>query len=142
MVSISYDWDSAEKKRKEVKTNMKRNQKGFTLIELMIVIAIIGILAAIAVPNFRQARESAREKACYANIRVIQSAIEQYNMDHSGMIDTCDGTIIAGLKTNQYLKSEPQCPSDPKGAGGSIYKNNGQLKNNGIIECPSHGSVE
>ena len=55
--------------------------KGFRLAELMIVAAIIAVLVAIAIPNFRTARMQARDKACYANMRVIQGAVEMYNMD-------------------------------------------------------------
>jgi prepilin-type N-terminal cleavage/methylation domain-containing protein len=71
-----------------------KNRKGFTLIELMIVIAIIGILAAMAIPNFKKAREQAREKACYSNIRVLLGAIEMYNMDHSVMMDSPTRVVL------------------------------------------------
>lgn len=110
---------------------MKR--KGFTLIELMIVIAIIGILAAIAIPNFKKARESARQKSCYANIRVILGAVEMYNMDSSQMMDNLD---INGLVTQGYLKSEPAKPESDCGYNGS------NLTGNGVITCTRHGSVE
>lgn len=54
-----------------------RNQKGFTLVEIMIVVAIIGLLAAIAIPNFVTARDNARVNACINNLRQIDSAKEQ-----------------------------------------------------------------
>lgn len=53
------------------------NQKGFTLVEIMIVVAIIGLLAAIAIPNFVTARDNARVNACINNLRQIDSAKEQ-----------------------------------------------------------------
>lgn len=111
-----------------------KNRKGFTLIELMIVIAIIGILAAMAIPNFKRAREQAREKACYSNIRVLLGAIEMYNMDHSTMLDTADQTKLTG--TNGYLKAAVNCPEN----GGSYSGSN--LSKDGVISCSIHGTVD
>ncbi|MDP7420655.1 MAG: prepilin-type N-terminal cleavage/methylation domain-containing protein, partial [bacterium] len=59
----------------------KANRRGFTLIELMIVIAIIGVLAAIAIPDFNHARLQARQKACLANMRVLEGAVDMWEMD-------------------------------------------------------------
>src|ERR1044072_6307054 len=57
---------------------IKRNQKGFTLIELLIVVAIIGILAAIAIPNLLTAMQRARQKRSMADMRTIATAWESY----------------------------------------------------------------
>jgi len=63
---------------------MNRSQgNGFTLIELLIVVAIIGILAAIAIPNFLQAQVRAKVSKCQAEMRNIGTAIETYRVDHN-----------------------------------------------------------
>ncbi len=116
------------------------NRKGFTLIELMIVIAIIGILAAIAIPNFRKAREQAREKACYANMRVILGAIEMYNMDNTSMMSALadgDATGSAGkLVAGKYLKSPVNRPEMSCSYSGT------SMDGTGLINCAIHGTVE
>jgi len=56
------------------------NKKGFTLVEIMIVVLIIGLLAAIAIPNFIKARTETHKNACIDNMRVIEGAVEQAKM--------------------------------------------------------------
>lgn len=95
--------------------------RGFTLIEIMIVVLIIGVLLAIAVPNFTRARESARQKACIANLRMIDSAKEMYALDkripagqYVGLTELI-GTYIAGQSfgssTAESQALEFRCPS-------------------------------
>jgi len=59
-------------------------KSGFTLVEIMIVVAIIGLLAAIAVPAFMKARNNARRSACCNNLRLIESAKDNYAIDYGG----------------------------------------------------------
>ena len=86
-----------------------RRSAGFTLVEIMIVVAIIGLLAAIAIPNFAKARESAQREACKMNLKSIDSAKEAWATEfRKGTGDAVDATAV-----NSYLKNgqAPDCPS-------------------------------
>src|SRR4051795_4928084 len=89
----------------------RQARHGFTLVEIMIVVLIIGILLAIAVPNFIKARETSRSKACVANLKQIDSAKEQWAMDNNktngAAVVMTD--LVAGAAG--YIKSTPSCPS-------------------------------
>ena len=77
---------------------MLRTQKGFTLIELMIVVVIIGILAAIAIPNFIAMQNRAKEGSTKANMHTVQLAAEDYGVQNDGVYTaTMDGTHIGDL---------------------------------------------
>lgn len=86
---------------------MKRKQ-GFTLIEIMIVVLIIGMLAAIAVPSFMKARENSRKNACINNLRQIDAAKEQVAMEDN----LSDGAASVAADVNSFIKGgAPTCPA-------------------------------
>ena len=89
---------------------MIKKNKGFTLIELLIVVAIIGIVAAIAIPNLLDAMNRARFKATQGDIRSIGEGIESYRVDNRGRVPEYDMDFSAlgiHLNNDEYIKNPP-----------------------------------
>ena len=84
---------------------LNKNRGGFTLVEIMIVVAIIALLAAIAVPNFLRARKRSQATQVLEDLRLIDSAIDQYSIENNkGSGDTVSWDAIkAYLKTGSKL---------------------------------------
>jgi prepilin-type N-terminal cleavage/methylation domain-containing protein len=102
----------SEKNLSNMKINISR-KSGFTLVEIMIVVAIIGLLAAIAIPNFIKARTSAQANACINNLRQIDGAKQQWALD----MKTAPTASPAGTDIQPYLGrgtngTLPYCPAD------------------------------
>jgi len=85
---------------------MSRAGNRFTLVEIMIVVAIIGLLAAVAIPSFVMARNGARKNICITNLREIQAAQAQL------AFNLADGAALERSSVNNYLRHpDPVCPA-------------------------------
>ena len=85
-------------------------KSAFTLVEIMIVVAIIGLLAAIAIPNFIKAREASQKNACIANLKQIDGAKQTWALENRKVnTDTPVATDLYGATV--YIRDTPTCPS-------------------------------
>lgn len=114
---------------------LNRTQKnGFTLVEIMIVVGIIGLLAAIAIPNFIRYREASRRSVCIANLKQLNDAKTQWGMEKG--IKTTQVPVEADLiGSDTYIRIKPSCPSD----GDDYFTTIGNLKERAAC---SLGSLE
>lgn len=97
--------------------NLNRNRGGFTLVEIMIVVAIIAMLAAIAVPNFMRARKRAQATRILEDLRLIDSAIDHYAIESNKK----PGDTVGWSDIKAYLKVGSQLYSTGQSAIGGAY---------------------
>jgi len=105
---------------------LEADRNGFTLVELMVVVLIIGILVVIAIPVFNASRTNAQKRSCYANQRIVEGAAMTYLADH-GVMPTEGAVDSASWVIPTYIKRAPTCPSGPA---------------NGIYSIDASGTVD
>ena len=112
---------------------MKKMLKGFTLVEIMIVVAIIAILAAVAIPNFIKYRNESQKSACISNMKQLQTAGEQWCIVNSATA-TPQMTELCG--SDKYLKTTPVCPYAKESY--TIANESGVVK----VTCPQANALQ
>lgn len=112
-----------------------RDRRGFTFIEMLIVVAIIGILATIALPSFQLAVTKAKEAALKENLFILRDVIDQYYADQERYPPT-----LAELAEKRYLRRVPVDPITGKSDSWSfVYATDEQGQENGIVDVRSGG---
>jgi prepilin-type N-terminal cleavage/methylation domain-containing protein len=108
--------------------NRTNKKAGFTLVEIMIVVAIIGLLAAIAIPNFVRARTTSQMNACINNLRQIDGAKQQWALETK---QATNATPVYG-DISPYLKNAISCPS-----AGTVTTFSGSYAPNDVSSAPT-----
>jgi len=91
-------------------TLAQRRSRGFTLLELMIVISVLGLLVALAVPNFLKTRTHARKQICIENLAQIESAKQLWGLENQ-KTDGDKAELADLVGTTSYMKHTPDCPA-------------------------------
>ena len=95
--------------------------KGFTLVEIMIVVAIIGLLAAIAIPNFVKARATSQANACINNLRQIDAAENEWALEKGKVTNSAAPSLTTDLTPYIKLNANSSIPSCPAGGSYTTY---------------------
>jgi len=113
-----------------------KKKKGFTLVELLIVVVILGILSGVAIPRFMTTRDEAQFRSCQSNLAAINSALDEHCFVHNIQLSDVDGTVLAAVlgNTDRFPDGVPRCPKD-----GSVYY---FIAGNNRASCPNHGTIE
>lgn len=110
---------------------MYKNKKGFTLVELMVVVAIMGILVAVAVPVYNNSTKKAKETTCAYNVRSLAGTLSRYStlelINLSDLKDTDTQALTKTLIDEGYMNELPTCP------GGGLY-----VLEDGYYKCTLH----
>ena len=99
------------KDKQNMKATKTSRKAGFTLVEIMIVVAIIGLLAAIAIPNFIKARATSQQNACINNLRQIDGAINEWALETGQSSGTPSATSVSAYIKLNSNNSVPGCPA-------------------------------
>jgi prepilin-type N-terminal cleavage/methylation domain-containing protein len=110
---------------------LNKNRGGFTLVEIMIVVAIIALLAAIAVPNFLRARKRSQASRILEDLRMIDAAVDQYAIEYN----LAAGNTVTWAGVQLYLKKNSILQSTQKSVIGGTYASNYTV--DGVVGTPS-----
>jgi len=128
-----------------------KNSQGFTLVELIVVVVVIGILAAMAIPNFVNIKDRAKESEVQSNAHTLQLAVESYSIQNEGIYSDAQGDILpllpgSALMRNSFTgqQTEPrfgQAAANPGEIGVEAIVDNGIVSGYRITAFGKDGNI-